>query len=90
MFRNKALVITIIYGLVLIGFAMSLKIGPVPVSLLDALAAVTHPLWDSNAIIVWDLRLPRSLMCVLVGGALALAGAALQSFLRNPLLSQAS
>ena len=85
MFKSDALIITIIYGLVLVGFAISLKIGPVPVSLIDALAAVTHPVWDSNAIIMWDLRLPRSMMCVLVGGALALAGAALQSFLRNPL-----
>ncbi|MEK9719100.1 MAG: iron chelate uptake ABC transporter family permease subunit, partial [Candidatus Puniceispirillum sp.] len=85
MFRNDAIIITIIYGLVLAAFAISLKIGPVPVSLIDALATVTHPVWDSNTVIVWDLRLPRSIMCALVGGALALAGAALQSFLRNPL-----
>src|SRR5450756_1197631 len=35
--------------------------------------------------IVRDLRLPRALLAVLVGGALALSGAALQALLGNPL-----
>ncbi|HXH63605.1 MAG TPA: iron chelate uptake ABC transporter family permease subunit, partial [Gemmatimonadales bacterium] len=35
--------------------------------------------------IVRDLRLPRSLMAFLVGGALAVAGASLQALVRNPL-----
>lgn len=42
----------------------------------------------ANAIetkIVWDLRLPRVLLAALVGAALALAGAALQGLVRNPL-----
>lgn len=35
--------------------------------------------------IVWDLRLPRALLAVLVGGSLGVAGASLQSLVRNPL-----
>lgn len=35
--------------------------------------------------IVWELRVPRVLMAGVVGAALALAGAALQGLLRNPL-----
>jgi len=35
--------------------------------------------------IVWDLRLPRILTAALVGASLALAGAAFQGILRNPL-----
>jgi iron complex transport system permease protein len=35
--------------------------------------------------IVVDLRLPRALLALLVGGALALAGAVFQALLRNPL-----
>ena len=41
---------------------------------------------DSRTVsIVRDLRLPRALLAVLVGGALALSGAALQALLGNPL-----
>ena len=35
--------------------------------------------------ILWEIRLPRALLAVLVGAALGLSGAALQGFLRNPL-----
>lgn len=38
-------------------------------------------------VIVWDVRLPYALMAVLVGAALALAGAEMQTILVNPLAS---
>jgi iron complex transport system permease protein len=43
---------------------------------------------ESNAMthqIIWNIRLPRVLSAVLAGMALAVAGAAMQSILRNPL-----
>ena len=40
-----------------------------------------------SAAILWDLRMPRSVMAFLVGAALAAGGAAMQSLLRNPLAS---
>ena len=35
--------------------------------------------------IVWDFRLPRTLLALLIGGALSLAGTVLQAVVRNPL-----
>src|SRR5690606_32596732 len=35
--------------------------------------------------IIMDIRLPRVLLALFVGGSLALAGAAFQGFLKNPL-----
>jgi iron complex transport system permease protein len=35
--------------------------------------------------VLWEIRLPRALMAVVVGGGLAVAGAALQGVFRNPL-----
>ena len=35
--------------------------------------------------ILWDLRLPRTLLAFIVGAALSVSGAAMQSVLRNPL-----
>ncbi|HUQ42297.1 MAG TPA: iron ABC transporter permease [Candidatus Limnocylindrales bacterium] len=58
--------------------AVSLSIG----SVVDALIGRGDPV---TATIVRDLRVPRVLAALLVGGALAVAGALLQGMLRNPL-----
>ncbi len=53
------------------------------------LAEVWRTLWDSAEtparLIVWELRLPRALLGVLVGAALGASGATLQATLRNAL-----
>ncbi|MGV9803460.1 FecCD family ABC transporter permease [Mycobacterium sp. NPDC003449] len=36
-------------------------------------------------VIIWDLRLPRSVLAAIVGAGLALAGALMQALVRNPL-----
>lgn len=43
--------------------------------------------WPTGAawLILGEIRLPRTILCVLVGGALGLSGAVLQGYLRNPL-----
>ena len=40
---------------------------------------------DPRSIIIVELRLPRTVLAMLVGGALGLAGAVMQGYLRNPL-----
>ncbi|MEK3777357.1 iron ABC transporter permease [Paenibacillus sp. FSL K6-4396] len=52
-----------------------------------------HVVWDSltgrqdslEHNMVWDLRMPRTVIGILAGGALAVAGALLQTITRNPL-----
>ncbi|MDR0539673.1 MAG: iron ABC transporter permease [Spirochaetaceae bacterium] len=41
----------------------------------------------ANAVIVWDLRFPRALLAFLAGGSMSVAGAVLQSLLKNQLAS---
>jgi iron complex transport system permease protein len=43
------------------------------------------PLDEMHEVILWSVRLPRVLIAALVGGGLAVVGAALQSLFRNPL-----
>jgi len=53
-------------------------------------------LWDAAAccgkgepvirLVLWEIRVPRLLLGILVGGSLGLAGAAMQGLLRNPLV----
>jgi iron complex transport system permease protein len=69
-------------------------VGSVAIAPLDTLAIVSHRLfgldlgrtWSPSAeTIVWDLRVPRVLTSMVVGTALAVAGATFQGLLRNPL-----
>ena len=43
------------------------------------------PLTEMGEVILWSVRLPRVLIAALVGGGLAVVGAALQALFRNPL-----
>ena len=44
---------------------------------------------DTLGYLVWDIRLPRILLSIIVGGGLAIAGAAIQGLFRNPLADPA-
>lgn len=73
-------------GLVAMLFLASLLIGPAGLPPRAALMAlISGDDHDMAALIMREIRLPRALLGVLVGGALGLAGAAMQGFLRNPL-----
>lgn len=39
----------------------------------------------AHSVIIWDLRVPRSVLAAIVGAGLALAGAVMQALVRNPL-----
>jgi iron complex transport system permease protein len=67
----------------------SLAFGSESIPPADVVATVTDRLhgaargrWD---VIIWELRLPRALMAVVVGAGLAIAGAGMQTLVRNPL-----
>jgi iron complex transport system permease protein len=71
-------------ALVTVSLAVGLAAGTVPLAPGD----VWRGLWTPDAsasIIVRELRLPRVLLAFLVGGSLAVCGAALQAMIRNPL-----
>ncbi|WP_447956110.1 FecCD family ABC transporter permease [Vreelandella sp. EE7] len=66
---------------------LSLCLGSFPTSLRQVLRALAAPASSDIAFIVWELRLPRIALAILVGAALAIAGAILQRIVRNPLAS---
>lgn len=65
--------------------AASLAIGYVDFSLSAAALDVLSGTPTLGAVILEELRLPRTLLGLIVGFTLGLAGAAMQGFLRNPL-----
>jgi iron complex transport system permease protein len=81
-FATSALVVLVVCLLL-----ASLGTGPVrlpPLTVLDALFGGAS---DVQQIIVREIRLPRAILALAIGGILGLSGAALQGLLRNPLAS---
>jgi iron complex transport system permease protein len=74
-------------GSVLVGIA----VGPVLIPIRRILASLLgHEAGGLSAIqevILWQIRLPRVLLGLLVGGGLAVSGVAMQGLFRNPLAS---
>jgi len=78
--------------LLLACIVLALKMGAVPVSVTDLILDLgriaigrANELPTDYRLIIFDLRLPRILLGVLVGAALSVAGASFQALLRNPL-----
>jgi iron complex transport system permease protein len=70
----------------LVLFLISISVGAVAIPLHEVVATllgqnISHK-WDA---IIWNIRVPQALTAVVAGAGLAVAGAAMQSILRNPL-----
>ncbi|WP_146751137.1 iron chelate uptake ABC transporter family permease subunit, partial [Pseudomonas aeruginosa] len=72
-------------SLVCVLFVGSLLIGPSSASMGDSLNALVTGQGGPLATVMREIRLPRALLGVMIGGALGLSGAAMQGYLRNPL-----
>lgn len=84
----RARLASILFALLLVAMGLaSIMTGPVPLSVATVLDAIFAP--DTvnlrDLAIVWSVRLPRTLLAILVGGALAFSGALMQGLFRNPL-----
>jgi iron complex transport system permease protein len=76
--------VALISATVIACLTLGLTAGAVPLPLREVWAGLWHA--DAGAAsIVRDLRAPRVLLAFLVGGSLAICGAALQAMIRNPL-----
>jgi iron complex transport system permease protein len=86
----------VLLGVLVVSAMLTSNIGPQPVppvevarsvwrrivDLLHGSGAVYRSSWDR---VLWDARLPRVALGVIVGGSLSVAGAGLQGLLMNPL-----
>ncbi|TXJ16857.1 MAG: iron ABC transporter permease, partial [Afipia sp.] len=70
--------------LVSVLFVLSLMTGPADFSPRTVIAALFSDQGVAS-IIVRDIRLPRTILALLIGATFGLAGASLQGLLRNPL-----
>lgn len=75
----------VLTSLLLLAIFTSLTVGSVPVDVPSGLWHWLNQKPSADGMVVGEIRLPRTLLAVLVGSALGLSGAALQGLLRNPL-----
>ncbi len=86
-FGRKIAFMAIVSCLLLLLAVFSLGIGAVNFSFTETVSALVGEGSRMARTIIWNIRAPRVLTAILIGSGLAVAGAALQSLLRNPLAS---
>lgn len=94
--KIKAVIMAIAMSFIIIITAfLSINMGRAYISANDVLSIIAGKITgingifsyvkETNVAIVWDIRLPRILCAILVGGGLAVSGTVFQSVLMNPL-----
>lgn len=89
--RRRALTVAVLAIMVAVALVVDLLTGPAGLGLGQTLGALFGgallgvDVSRAAQVIVWDVRLPVAVMALLVGGALAAAGAEMQTVLENPL-----
>ena len=83
--KNKAFMLMIL-GIILLvgGIAVSISLGAKNIDINTILRSILSDGNDINSKIIRDVRIPRALAAVLVGGFLAVSGAIMQGITRNP------
>lgn len=86
---RKLTLLGVLLCLLVASFLIDTGYGPLRIDVTDVWHAILSPdsVSEQLRIVVWDLRLPVSVMAVVAGAALALAGAQMQTILDNPLAS---
>lgn len=89
--KRPGFILPLVCVAALVTLLAAVSIGSVSLAPGDVLDAIRSRLGlggspeTSVEIIVWDLRLPRTLMAFIVGAGLSIVGVAMQALVRNPL-----
>ncbi|MDH3682744.1 MAG: iron ABC transporter permease, partial [Acidimicrobiia bacterium] len=93
-FQLPVAAVAVATAMLVVGLVFSLTIGPIDIGwrqvvleLVDRLPvlAADSGLTEQQEVILWQWRMPRAVLGVLVGASLALSGATYQGVFRNPL-----
>ena len=86
---RKLTLMMVLLAVLVTSFLFDTGYGPLRIGFMDVVHAMIDPdnVSEQLRVVVWDLRLPVSIMAVLAGAALALSGAQMQTILDNPLAS---
>jgi iron complex transport system permease protein len=84
----------ILSGIMIAGFFLSFMIGRYPISpktvvdiILSKVIPIAHYWDDTTEMVVLQVRLPRILLALMVGGSLSISGTSYQTLFKNPMVS---
>lgn len=85
------LTLALLVAIMLLTTAASIRFGAIDFSMRDMTVAVSHTLSGESNLsltqrIFMDLRVPRAILCLLVGACLGIGGALMQALFRNPIV----
>ena len=83
--RRRALGVTGLLVALFLAALASIAIGTKIIPMHEVWSALLSPTGTENDVVIRSLRVPRTMLGVIVGAALGLAGALVQGFTRNPL-----
>lgn len=92
--NNTKIIISIVLSILVL--VMGMVVGSVNIPPNDVITILLHKIGfvglpenipETFVSIIWKIRLPRTLLAFVVGGALAVSGTVMQSVLKNPLAS---
>jgi iron complex transport system permease protein len=92
--KRKVAILVVLFIILIATAAVAVVLGAYDITVFDVYhTIITHLTFGNTAeipklhnTIVWNIRVPRILLAVCVGGALAIAGAVFQGVFRNPLV----
>ncbi|MDC0335776.1 iron ABC transporter permease [Pseudodesulfovibrio sp.] len=82
----KLVLVCSVAGLLVMALGVAISMGPARIPLKDVAQSLMG--WTVSKrfdVIIWNIRFPQALTAIVAGAGLAVAGAAMQSILRNPL-----
>ena len=94
LWQSRPVLLSALGGFLLLLAGIAVTIGTLDITLGQMAAITLHqlglpapaiPYDQAEEAVFWTIRLPRVLLAILVGAALAVAGAAMQGLFRNPL-----
>jgi iron complex transport system permease protein len=83
--RRRVIGIAVLLGVLVVSCVLSVVIGAKTIPLHDVWNGLFAPTGTENDLIIRELRVPRTVVGVLAGAALGLAGALMQGHTRNPI-----
>ncbi len=87
--RVRVAIVAVLVAGIFSGLSLDIATGPSAMPMADAVRAVLFPESQDRSVsmIVWEIRMPAAIMALLVGAALGLGGAEMQTTLNNALAS---
>lgn len=82
---NKSLLLAAVCLLLILATLIAIGIGSVSVNPIVTLQTLLGYGDDTSSVILWDIRIPRVLLALIVGANLAISGTLMQAVVQNPL-----